>query len=365
MQRIENIVRYLAQRELDAFVIPRNDDAKYLLQNESLNWNELLLICKNGRAFRVSPRDMLAMAKKYGEPLDELCIEGIELVNGNGDVAAALSALCRENGVKTVGYEGHELRAPMYATLLRATGIELRDVGREDTELFRRVKDASEVARITKAQRITEQALEEVLPYIVPGATENEIRSRLLGNMIRLGAEKYSCALVAAGPATGQTHAHASDRKIERGDIVQFDIGSVYQGYCSDMSRVFAVESVTDEQRRIYDLVCEAQAAGIEALDIGKKGRDVHNAAVRVFAREGLAQYFTTGLGHNVGMLIHEGPYADPESEDIFEVGHVMTIEPGLYFEGRYGMRVEDMIYLSPEGKINLTNTTKELRILK
>lgn len=365
MQRIGNICRYLGARGLDAFVIPRNEDARYLLQNDSLNWQELLVVFKNGKAFRISPYDALAMARKYGESTDGLLVEGMEAVDGKGDVAAALSALCRENGAVVVGYEGHEMRAPMYATLLRAQGITLRDVGREDTELFRRVKDVSEVALITRAQRITEQALEELLPYIVPGATENEIRNRLLGNMVRLGAEKYSCALVASGASTGEVHAHATDKKIEPGDIIQFDIGSVYQGYCSDMSRVFALGSVTEEQRRIYDLVREAHEAGIEALAVGKTGREVHNAAVRVFEKAGLADHFTHGLGHNVGMLIHEAPYADPDSEDVFETGHICTIEPGLYFKGRFGMRLEDMIWLSPDGKVDLATTTKELRILK
>lgn len=364
MQRIENIRRYLVLRQLDAFIIPRNMDARYLLGNDSLGWGELLMICKNGKAFRISPQNLLAQAKKYGEPTEALFVEGVELVDGKGDLAAALSSLCRENGVKTVGYEAHEMRATMYAMLLEVSGVTLKDVGREDTEVFRRVKDASEIALITKAQRITEQALEDVLEYIVPGVTENEIRNRLLGNMVRYGAERYSCALVASGSATGCTHAHATDKRIQPGDIVQFDIGSIYQGYCSDMSRVFAVGSVTAEQRRIYELVLEAQYAGIEALQVGAMGRDVHNAAVRVFEKAGLAEFFTTGLGHNVGMLIHEGPYADADSQEVFEEGHLCTIEPGLYFTGRFGMRLEDMIWLSPEGKVNLTKTTKELRIL-
>lgn len=366
MSRIGNIQKYLNERGLDAIVIPpQTGDAEYVLGNDSLGWQEILLVCKNGKVFRFAERDLVAEYKKWDMPLDSLYAGGAHLVDGRGDVPAALSRVARENGIVNIGYEGHEVRAPLFRLLLAAEGVQLTDVGREDTEHFRRIKDEAEIARIVRAQRITEEALEELLPYIRPGAVESELSARLLAGIISRGATGKSCLLLASGSKTGETHARASEKRLEAGDLVQFDIGAVFEGYCSDMSRVVAVERVTDEQRRMYDLVLEAQAAGIAALRPGATGKEVHNAAVQVFAREGLDQYFTHGLGHNVGQLIHEGPYADPESEDVFETGHLCTIEPGLYFPERYGIRVEDMIWLSPSGKVNLTNTTKELRVLK
>lgn len=364
MSRIENIQKYLTVRGLDAIVLPRGRDARYVLGNDSLNWTDILIVCRNGKAFRIAKNDRAAELRACGLSVEELFAGGVQPVDGEGDPSAALTRIARENGVHVIGYEGHEVRAPLYRLLLAAEGVTLTDVGREDTEFFRRAKDAAEIALITRAQRITEEVLEELLPYIRPGVTENELSARLLAGIISRGAEGKSCLLLASGAETGEVHAHASDKKIERGDLIQFDIGATYHDYCSDMSRVVAVGSVTAEQRRIYDLVLEAQRAGISALRPGAKGKDVHNAAVRVFAQAGLAGHFTHGLGHNVGMLIHEGPYADPESEELFETGDLCTIEPGLYFPGRFGIRIEDMLWLSPDGRVDLTETTKELRIL-
>lgn len=363
--RIANIQKYIASQGLDGFLISRSNDAKYALGNDSLGWNEVILVPPTGDALRISPYDIVESYARWGEDASHCFPDGFAAVNAEGNVGAALGRIAAERGLKKLGFTAHDMRVPLYRSLVGAEGVELYDVGRDHTELFRRVKDAIEIENITMAQRITERALEDLLPYIVPGAVENELKNMLLANMIKYGAEDRSCLLLASGAETGEVHAHATDKKIEKGDIVQFDIGSVYNGYCSDMSRVFAVGSVTDEQRRIYDLVIEAQEAGIAAFNVGAVGKDVHNAAHDVFRREGLGDYFTHTLGHNVGMDIHEGPSAAPDCEETFEVGHLVTIEPGLYFEGKFGMRVEDMIYLSPEGKVNLTNTTKELRILK
>ena len=152
--------------------------------------------------------------------------------------------------------------------------------------------------------------------------------------------------------------------KIEAGDFVTIDFGAMVGGYHSDMTRTFAVGFATDEMKTVYNTVLQAQLAGIEAFGPGKIGRDVDEAARKVIRDAGYGDYFGHGLGHSVGLNIHEAPNASPKSEAPFEIGNITTMEPGIYIPGRFGVRIEDMVYLGAGGKRNLTRYPKELTIL-
>lgn len=232
------------------------------------------------------------------------------------------------------------------------------------TEL-RAVKEPYELESIVAAQRIAEQALDEVLGLIHPGMSERELAAELTYRMMRLGGEGNSFDPIAiTGTKTSMPHGVPEDRVIQNGDFVTMDFGCLKNGYCSDMTRTVAVGSVTDEMRRVYDTVLEAQLAGITAAKAGVTGAEIHNAGARVIADAGYGPYFTHGFGHSLGLEIHESPRASASYTLPLQAGIVVTAEPGIYIPGKFGVRIEDMIYLTADGCINLTKAPKELIVL-
>ena len=231
--------------------------------------------------------------------------------------------------------------------------------------MLREVKEEEEVSRIVAAQRIAEKALEEILPMIRPGAVEQELAAELDYRMARLGSTGVSFeTILVSGAKSSMPHGHPGDKKIEAGDFVTIDFGAMVGGYHSDMTRTFAVGFATDEMKRVYNTVLQAQLAGIEAFAPGKTGVEVDEAARKVIRDAGYGEYFGHSLGHSLGLNIHENPNASPKSTVPFKTGNIVTMEPGIYLPGRFGVRIEDMVYLGADGKRNLTLFPKELTIL-
>ena len=183
--------------------------------------------------------------------------------------------------------------------------------------------------------------------------------------MARNGSEGVSFdTILLTGTHTSMPHGVPSDKKIKDGDFVLFDFGATYQGYHSDMTRTIAIGNITEEMKEAYDLVLKAQLAGIKALKAGEKCADVYQAAYDVLNEKDMGKYFRHSLGHGVGLDIHEGYNASPKSNDTFEVGNVTSIEPGIYIPDKFGIRIEDLLYISPRGRENLSKVTKKLIIL-
>ena len=230
---------------------------------------------------------------------------------------------------------------------------------------LRGAKDAEEVRRMTCAQRIAERALEDILREIKVGMTEQEIAARLQYLMLHHGAERMSFdPVVASGPNGSMPHAVPTARKIRRGDFITMDFGCVYEGYCSDMTRTVAVGEVSDEQRRIYEIVLEAQQAGIAAARAGATGAAVDGAARQVIDEAGYGAYFGHSFGHSVGVEIHEDPNATPSNNEPLPLGAVISAEPGIYLPGRFGVRIEDVVVLEEGGCTDLTQADKTLIVL-
>ncbi|MDR2156440.1 MAG: M24 family metallopeptidase [Clostridiales Family XIII bacterium] len=373
---IRSIAEIIKEKGVDAAIVGEGCTSRYILRNASdedyglrqvltLNLDQdkrlsrwdVFFLTASGKCYLVSPFEWEGVREEEG-------IISIRFPRGESSLGKILAELGQEHGVKTCGFSPFELNAKVYLDIAENAGFELKDLDYDPFELPRRKHTPREIEKIAGAQRIAEKALELLLPKIVPGAIECELRQELVGNMIRLGALKESCGLLGSGKATGDVHARATDKRIEKGDFVVMDFGAVFNDYCSDMTRTVLVGPGTDEQKFHYNLVLEAQEAAIDAFRPGAVAKDVHAAAVKVFEREGLAEYFTHGVGHNVGIDIHELPFCGATDEDVMETGYAMTIEPGLYFKGKYGIRIEDMIFLGPDGKVNLTEAPKELIIL-
>lgn len=227
---------------------------------------------------------------------------------------------------------------------------------------LRMIKDDEEIECIKKAQRIAEKAFAELLGFIKVGVTEREIALELNRLMFAYGAEELSFdTIVLSGANTSMPHGVPSDKKVESGEFVLLDFGAVYNGYHSDMTRTVCVGEPDEEMRKVYDIVLTAQETAIEAAKAGIVGSDLDKIARDVIEQNGYGSCFGHSLGHGVGMEIHEKPNASPNYKLPLGSGAVVTVEPGIYIAGKFGVRIEDFVILTENGCENLTKTAKNL----
>ena len=232
-------------------------------------------------------------------------------------------------------------------------------------DALRAAKDDGEIALMTKAQEITDRALSEILKFIQPGMTEQEIAAKLQYDMLRFGAEKMSFdPIVVSGPNGSLPHGIPSAKQVQQGEFITMDFGCKYGGYCSDMTRTVALGEPTGEMRKVYQTVLEAQLAGIAVTKAGVPGKSIDAAARKVIEDAGYGEYFGHGYGHSLGIEIHESPNANTREETLLPVGAVVSAEPGIYLPGKFGVRIEDVTVLTADGCMVLTKSPKELIIL-
>lgn len=227
------------------------------------------------------------------------------------------------------------------------------------------VKTPEELLIIAKAEAIGDKTFEHLLDYIKVGMTELEIADEVERTMRSLGAEGLSFPTIAvSGVNSNQPHGEPSDRKIGEGDFLTLDIGCVYRGYCSDMTRTVAIGYATDEMKKIYDIVLEAQLAGLEMVKAGVKCFDVDKASRDVIEEAGYGEFYIHGTGHGVGTEVHEPPTLNARSSEVLKENQAVTVEPGIYLPDKFGVRIEDLVIVTEFGYANLTHSPKELIIL-
>jgi Xaa-Pro aminopeptidase len=234
-------------------------------------------------------------------------------------------------------------------------------------EELREVKEPAELARIRAAAELADAALREVLEGGLVGRTEREVAIELELRMRRLGAEGPSFpSIVAAGPHSALPHAEPREEAIPRDTLVTIDWGATHEGYCSDCTRTYATgERLPEGAREVYGLVLEAQLAGLAAVRPGPSGHEVDSVARAVIEQAGHGERFGHGLGHGVGMEVHEAPrLSRTAGEQPLSVGNVVTVEPGVYLPGRYGVRIEDLVAVTEHGPLVLGRLAKELTVV-
>lgn len=220
-----------------------------------------------------------------------------------------------------------------------------------DLVRLRIVKDREELGLLARAQEVTDDAFDHIRGYIKAGLTERQIRAELEHYMLMHGADALSFdTIVAAGPNGANPHAKPSDYMVREGDLIVMDYGAAYHDYHADMTRTVCVGEPSEEQRHVYDVVREANEACEAAAKPGCIGRDIHDLAAKVISDAGYGPYFGHGLGHGVGIEIHEGPRLSRLYGDEVPVGSVITIEPGIYLPGRFGIRLEDCGHMAEDG---------------
>jgi Xaa-Pro aminopeptidase len=259
-----------------------------------------------------------------------------------------------------VAFEADALTFANYE-FLRDGGAEL--VPRRGlVESLRAVKEPEELEAIRRAAEVTNRAYELLAGEQFAGRTEKELVWRMDVLFHECGADEVAFPTdIAAGPTAASPHALPGDRVVQEGDLVLVDAGAKLAGYCSDCTRTFAVGEVSDSLRAVYELVREAQQAGLDAVRAGVSGRDADTAARAVIAAAGYGEQFGHGLGHGLGLLVHEAPVLRPESSDVLAAGNVVTVEPGIYLSGVAGVRIEDLVDVTEDGCEVLTSFSKEL----
>ena len=222
-----------------------------------------------------------------------------------------------------------------------------------------------EIESIKAAQKIAEDAFDHILTFIKPGVTEKQIALELDFYMLSHGAEAISFETIAVtGQNSSMPHGVPDDTVVKSGDFITMDFGAVVNGYHSDMTRTVAVGEVTEEQIKVYETVLTAQKTALNILKAGLDCCEADKAARQVIEDAGYGEYFGHSTGHGVGVEIHEAPTLAPKSKGALQVGNVVTIEPGIYLPGKFGVRIEDMALITENGFENLTTTPKELIIL-
>ena len=289
----------------------------------------------------------------------------VTMVTPHQDHLALASLVLEHYGLKRVGIEEAYLTVERWQKMKTAfpADTELVPAGKLLTEL-RSAKTEEELAVMQKAQDITDQVFAEICEFLHAGVTESEVAAQLTYLQMKHGAEGNSFPPIVASGANGSMpHAIPTAKPIQKGEFVTMDFGCIYQGYCSDMTRTVAIGQPSDEMRRVYDAVLEAQLAGIAAAKAGVPGCDVHNAAWDVLKKYGYGDYFGHGFGHSLGIEIHESPNANRANTKPLPAGAVLSAEPGVYLPGKFGVRTEDVIFLTETGNRILTHAPKHLII--
>ncbi len=353
MNRIERIQNELVKKELDAIVLFSEPNVRYAGQ---FAFTDGAVAVTRDKAVLLTDSRYIEAAAAEAKDVETRLFDAEHPFYD--ELKAALAGCAR------IGAEEDQLAHARWESLGEKLGHDLLPA-EEILRTLRAVKEPGEIDAITVAQRIAEQAFEEMLDYLRPGLTEREIAAELTYRMMRLGGEGNSFdPITITGANTSKPHGVPGKAVVREGDFVTMDFGTIVNGYHSDMTRTVAVGHATEEMRKVYDTVLKAQLAGIELMTTAHTGADVHNAAAKVIADAGYGKYFGHGFGHSVGLEIHENPSANPRNDVLLPAGAVVTAEPGIYLPGKFGVRIEDMVVIGEGAGINLTKAPKELIIV-
>lgn len=274
----------------------------------------------------------------------------------------SLSAFLKGENLQTIGFEDDFVTFQTYLGLEKIADKSVWLPISDKILEIRMIKDETELAAIASAAKLADNAFSYILTQIAPGKTEREIALLLEFHMKQNGAEGLSFETIAAsGVRSAMPHGTATDKVIEKNDFFTLDFGCKFQGYCSDMTRTVVVGKASDKQKQIYETVLSAQKAALSELTAGAMANVVDSVARNLIKDAGFGKYFGHGLGHSVGLKVHEKPSLSPKCSDILLPGELMTVEPGIYIENFGGVRIEDLVVIKEDGYENLVASPKEL----
>lgn len=352
-ERVTHLRQVMLEQGLEAIVITQAENRRYL---SGFTGSTGVLI--------ITPVDTLFLTdSRYYEQVG-MQAPDFTLVPVTETAVKALTAEITRLGLRRVGFESHDVTVELLEQWRQALPeVEWVSANRI-VEGLRRIKEPGELAIIEEAVRLADDAMAHIYEWLRPGVTERQVAWELEVYMRTHGADALSfTTIVGSGPNGARPHAATSERVLQWGDPVVIDMGAVYGGYCSDLTRSFCMGPASDEYRAVWELVRQAQEAAENAIVAGMVGSQADAVARQVITDGGHGPDFGHGLGHGVGESIHEGPYASRTSGDVLPAGTVLTVEPGIYLPGKFGVRIEDMVVVTEDGCRVLTGSAKLLSI--
>jgi len=351
LTRRELLTRRCAELEVDALLVTKLANVRYLT---GFSGSAAMAL--------ISPAESVFFTDGRYDEQSRHEVPDLTRVASMENLAGAIHDHIRRLGIGRLGFERHAVTvAQLERWQERFEGVELAGIG-EEVERLRWVKDAGELELLRSAQDATDGAFDDILDLLIVGITERQAAAQLELAMARHGADGSSFApIVAFGEHAAEPHHRPCHRALAEGDVIKMDFGARVDGYHTDMTRTVAFGEPATELRKVHDLVAAAQQAGIDALRPGVAGGDVDRAARSVIEDAGYGDRFSHGLGHGVGLEIHEGPWLRREGEDLLPAGAVITVEPGVYLPGMGGVRIEDAVEVSEDGPSVLGASTREL----
>ncbi len=271
----------------------------------------------------------------------------------------------REEGITKLGFDSDHISWRNWKTYTDTlgSGVEFTPCS-QIIENLRMIKDPKEIKIIRDACRVADKAFEGILPFIRPSVTERDVMLELEWSMRKMGADVAFDSILASGPRSSLPHGHATNRILREGDFVTMDFGAKVDGYCSDITRTVVLTRANKEQRKVYRTVLEALNKAIQAIKPGVLGKDIDFIARNHIRTEGYGSYFGHGLGHSIGLEVHDGHGFSPKSETVMKEGMILTVEPGIYIPDWGGVRIEQDVLVTSDGHKVLTRAATRMIIL-
>lgn len=350
--QLEKLRKALHEQELDAILITRPENQRYL---SGFTGGEAALLITQDAA------SLLTDFRYYEQVAEEA--PSFTLVKVETKLSQALRELLKKQGVKTLGFESTHVPYSEYQALRRSTrGVKWVPTS-DVVEDIRVIKDTDELARMKKAIAIADAACDHIRDWIQPGMTEKQVAWELETHMRNHGADGIAFSfIVGGGPNGAKPHAVPQDRPIREGEPIVLDMGARVDGYNSDLTRTICIGEPDAKLQEIYGVVLRAQETAEKGARAGMQGQEIDAIARKVITDAGYGDYFGHGLGHGVGLAIHEKPGAGRLSQNVMQPGMVVTIEPGIYLPGWGGVRIEDIVVFTQHGIDVPTRACKELR---
>ncbi|MEM1869527.1 MAG: Xaa-Pro peptidase family protein [Thermofilaceae archaeon] len=358
---LSRVRELLAEKGLNTLIVMGSSNIQYLIGSDApsaaiVNFDDIVTLSSRLEFTRTLDEAKLGKHFTYLKEGEVAEYENAIL----GGFYDALKKLLEGAGKGRWGYAGlsQEARRRLEEEL-GSTGVDLT----KDFLTLRRRKDPSEVEALRSAARVAERALAKAITMLETGITEAEVAAEITSCIMRCGCEPSFPPIVAFGEHSAHPHAKPSLRKLRRGDPVKIDLGARVDGYCSDLTRTLTYGGCDGKFQGKFWAVLKAQERAIEVIKPGVQAREVHMTAVETLRREKLLMYFNHGLGHGLGLDIHEEPYLNAEATTSLLPGDVVTVEPGIYVYGAFGIRVEDIVLVTEQGPEVLTSFPKFLTL--
>lgn len=322
-----------------------------------------MLILKGQRSHTVLAEGFLFTDSRYHLVAKSVLPRGFKLIDTTEGFKKPFLKFLRKNRVRHLGFEGNDIGLAFYKKLKKLSqGISMVDIRGELAEK-RIQKKSHELRCVERAQEITDEIFLSLKKWLKYGLSEKAIAWKIEEMAHLLGADDISFPpIIGINEHSASPHHQNTDRKLKRGDMILIDMGVIYKGYCSDMTRVLFTKPPTPLERKIYELVLEAQETAIEKIRAGMSGKNADSLARSVITKAGYGKYFGHSLGHGVGLDIHELPNLSQKYTKTLPQGSVVTVEPGIYLPGKFGVRLEDMMVVGKNRVRNLTKSPKAIQ---